>query len=259
MAPELWTNACLVSIAKQGGDNVEFAAITEDIDIDPGMRDIIQINGVGGGCTTEHVPQTLGTMTINAFPLEIGTPSGTTGLGFWDLLQTADTAQALEIGNSKNRDKIRIALLWTDDRFVTSAADAISDTTATITRIDTSLGIATITGGATTINVSTSQNHNRWIGESIEVDGTTNYNGTYTIASISSATVFSITDSSHNVASEATGTITSSPSRFSVTASGGHSFRNSDTISITSTSTFNGTYIIDRVLSSVAALLSNKK
>jgi len=126
MAPELWTNACLVSIAKQGSDNVEFAAITDDIDIDPGMRDIIQINGVGGGCTTEHVPQTLGTMTINAFPLEIGTPSGTTGLGFWDLLQTADTAQALEIGNSKNRDKIRIALLWTDDTAVTSGSGAVS-------------------------------------------------------------------------------------------------------------------------------------
>lgn len=72
--------------------------------------------------------------------------------------------------------------------------------TATISGID---------GDATTITVDTSAAHNLIANDTIRITGTLTYNGTYIIAAVTDSDTFTITDDAHNIASEATGTVTS--------------------------------------------------
>lgn len=87
---------------------------------------------------------------------------------------------------------------------VSNATDLNINTTA-----DAALTGATITaidGDATTISVTTSADHGLYVGAPVTISGTTNYNGTYTIAGVGTTTTFTISDTNHNVAAEATGT-----------------------------------------------------
>ena len=69
------------------------------------------------------------------------------------------------------------------------------------------IAIGGIDGDATTITVDTSAVHNLSAGDTVTIAGTTNYNGTFTVATISDADTFTIASTEHNVAAEATGTM----------------------------------------------------
>lgn len=66
--------------------------------------------------------------------------------------------------------------------------------------------IATIDGDATTITVTTSTDHGLYAGAPVTITGTTNYNGSFTVAGITSSTVYTISSADHNFAVENTGT-----------------------------------------------------
>jgi hypothetical protein len=70
------------------------------------------------------------------------------------------------------------------------------------------LTISSIDGNTTTITVDTSTNHGLKVGDIVVITGTTNYNGTFAVATITDANTFTITSPDHNFASEATGTAT---------------------------------------------------
>jgi len=67
--------------------------------------------------------------------------------------------------------------------------------------------IGTIDGDTTTITVDTSAAHNLVAGDTVTIAGTTNYNGTYTVATKTDADTFTITDADHNEESESEGTM----------------------------------------------------
>ena len=69
---DLWTEKALVSIAAQGGTDITFQSLTETIDIDPGEKDIEQIVLTSGGRLVKFVPEGLTTVTIEAYPKEVG-------------------------------------------------------------------------------------------------------------------------------------------------------------------------------------------
>jgi hypothetical protein len=69
------------------------------------------------------------------------------------------------------------------------------------------VNISLIDGDATTITVDTAAAHNLLAGDTVTIAGTTNYNGTYTVATKVDADTFTIADTSHNFASQAAGTI----------------------------------------------------
>lgn len=69
------------------------------------------------------------------------------------------------------------------------------------------IGIATIDGDATKITVDTSADHNLSVGNDVTVAGTSFYNGTYTVDSITDSNTFVINTTEHDDGAEAVGTI----------------------------------------------------
>lgn len=121
---DAWMETCFVSIAQIGGSDVHFGALTETIDFDGEEKDIEGIPNVAGGRITKIMAQSDAEITMEVYALQAGTHSGTTGNGFYDLLYTSDGTQGISITNDRVRKKCRLAILWTDDNTVTSAAGA---------------------------------------------------------------------------------------------------------------------------------------
>lgn len=124
--PDAWMELCYIDITAQGGSDVGFRALTETIDIDMGEKGFDVITLLNGGQIPKFNPQEPTTITFEAYPLEVGTDTGTTGKGFFDLLHSADTTQPLGIEADMKRNKYRVVLLWTDDPSVTKASDGVA-------------------------------------------------------------------------------------------------------------------------------------
>lgn len=124
-APDTWSEVGLVSISAQGGSDIEFATLTETVDIDIGEKGFESMATLGGGRLVKFTPQEDTTITLEAYPVEAGTNSGTTGKGFFDLLNTADASQPVNISVDRVRSKYRIALMWTDNVSITSASSQV--------------------------------------------------------------------------------------------------------------------------------------
>lgn len=119
-----WMEVCFVGISALDGSDVQFASLTSTIDFDVGDKDIEGIPLVNGGRVTKFNPEGDTTLTFEAYPLEAGTDSGSTGKGFFDLLHSADASVPIRITNDHNRTKYRVLVLWTNDSTVTTAQSA---------------------------------------------------------------------------------------------------------------------------------------
>jgi len=111
---DTWSETAKVAIAAQGGSDVSFGALTETVDIDIGDKDFDVIATLAGGRLVKFKPQEPTTIKLEAYPLDAGTDTGTTGKGFFDLLNTADTSQPVSIPVDRTRSKYRMAIMWTD-------------------------------------------------------------------------------------------------------------------------------------------------
>ena len=79
-----WSETALISITAQGGSDVQFACLTETVDLDIGDKDFDVINSLCGGRIVKFNPQEPTSITLEAYPLEAGTATGTTVTGFFD-------------------------------------------------------------------------------------------------------------------------------------------------------------------------------
>ena len=118
---DAWMETCLIAISKVGGSDLKFHALTETVDFDLGEKDIEGIPTVSGGRVTKFIPEGESTITFEAYALQAGTDTGTTGLGFHDLMHTVDSVVPIRIVNDRNRDKYRVLVLWTNDSTATTA------------------------------------------------------------------------------------------------------------------------------------------
>lgn len=143
MADDAWMENCLIAISAVGGSDVAFQALTESVDPDLPEKDIEGIALVNGGRITKFMAEGDATITFEAYPMEAGTDSGTTGKGFFDLLHAQDASQPLRITNGSPRTKYRVALMWTDDTSVVTADGAVSTTAKTAKRIVVANGFFT--------------------------------------------------------------------------------------------------------------------
>ena len=133
--PEAWEETCLVSIEKASGTPYQFAAITETVDISEPDVPGESVSTVAGGRIWKQSPQEDGEITMEIYPIELDTTTSQ-GLfqqyagGTWDVgaepLET-DTAYVASVFDSgqRQRDKFRVAILWTNDP---NAAGAESST-----------------------------------------------------------------------------------------------------------------------------------
>jgi len=126
MTQDSWSETALIAITAQGGSDVQFACSTETVDVDIGDKDFDSINTLCGGRLPKFNPQGPTTITFEAYPVEAGTATGTTGTGFFDLMNTTDAAQPLQISVDKARDKYRVAILWTNAISPTSATQVLT-------------------------------------------------------------------------------------------------------------------------------------
>jgi len=126
MAIDTWSETCLIAIAAQGGSNVKFQAITETVDMDIGDKDFDIIATLAGGRLVKFTPQAETTITFEAYPLDAGTDTGIIGKGFFDLMNTADTNQPVQISADRIRNKYRVAIMWTTDTSITDATSAVT-------------------------------------------------------------------------------------------------------------------------------------
>jgi len=123
--PDTWSEVGLVAIAAQSGSDVSFQTITETVDIDIGDKDFDVIATLAGGRLVKFTPQEPTTITLEAYPVEVGTDSGITGKGFFDLMNTADATQPQIIQFDRVRTKYRVSLLWTDSTSVSYATQQV--------------------------------------------------------------------------------------------------------------------------------------
>lgn len=124
--PETWSERGKVAICVEGGSDVDFEILTDTTDIDMGDKDIEAIATMAGGRLVKYIPQEVTTITLEAYPLEAGTASGSTGKGFFDLMNTQDASQPVSVSVDLVRNRYRMALLWTNDTGNASADAAVA-------------------------------------------------------------------------------------------------------------------------------------
>lgn len=89
----------------------------------------------------------------------------------------------------------------TEDYTITTGKNAVS---AGVVSIGVLLTISNISSDGSAITVVTSSDHNLVASNSVNITNTTNYNGSYAVASVTNSTTFTIT-SALNVAAETSG------------------------------------------------------
>jgi len=118
---DVWSETALVAIAAQAGGDMAFQAITETVDIDIGDKDFDVIATLSGGRLVKFTPQEPTTITLEAYPVYANTASGTTGQGFFGMMNTEDATEPLDVDVDRVRSKHRIAIMWTDSVSITTA------------------------------------------------------------------------------------------------------------------------------------------
>jgi len=139
---DAWMEVCLISISKIGGTEMQAAAVTETVDFDIGEKDIEGKTLVNGGRVTVFKPEGDSSITLEAYPLQAGTDTGSTVNGFYDMMHTVDGSVPIRVINDRNRDKYRILVLWTNDPTPTTAQAATANTYSAL-RIGMSEGYVT--------------------------------------------------------------------------------------------------------------------
>jgi hypothetical protein len=127
-----WSETALLDIAAQGGGEVEFRTITETVDIDIGDKDFDVIATLKGGRLVKFNPQEPTTITLEAYPLEAGTDSGTEGKGFFDLMHTADASQPVKVPVDRTRTPYRMCVMWTDAGTISATGQVIAPTNSAL-------------------------------------------------------------------------------------------------------------------------------
>lgn len=125
--PDTWSEVAKISIAAQAGADVQFAALTETIDIDIGDKDFDVISILSGGRLVKFTPEEPTEITLEAYPVQAGNAAaayGGTGTGFFDLMHSADTSQPTTISVDRVRTKYRVAIMWTTDTVSTTYAES---------------------------------------------------------------------------------------------------------------------------------------
>jgi len=129
--PDTWSETALVSISAQAGADVTFQTITETVDIGIGDKDFDVTATIAGGRLVKYTPQEPTTITLEAYPVDAATTgftTATTGTGFFDLLNTYDTAEPQIITVDRNRNKHRIAIMWTNGTATNATAQVVTPT-----------------------------------------------------------------------------------------------------------------------------------
>jgi len=130
MQESAWSELAMVEVQPDGQSAVQFAAITETIDVDMGDKDIEQVATLSGGRLVKKVPQDVISVTLEMYPVDIDAHSGS-GISKWFLAAYAAAgSEPLSSVVARTRTKVRLTCLWTNDSTPpTGASSATADST----------------------------------------------------------------------------------------------------------------------------------
>ena len=132
--PEAWQETAMIAVSLKGGSEIQFAAITETIDISEGEYPGESMKNLAGGRIWKQSSKEDGEITLEMYPVELDTTSGVGLFQQW-IGGTQDTSEPLgtdltEVaGVQRIRSSYRVAILWTNDTAAATAAGATAATT----------------------------------------------------------------------------------------------------------------------------------
>jgi len=127
----VWSETAFITINRYvaaGAADMQFAALTETIDIDMGDKDVEQVANLKGGRIIKKVPQDVTTITFEGYPVDADSVGGS---GFSNMFQggmTWDTTEPFAVNSQIIKDLYRVCILWTDDPAVTTATQVTAAT-----------------------------------------------------------------------------------------------------------------------------------
>lgn len=122
--PKAWQETFLMTVTPEGGDDYELVGRTTGLSIKLGDKDITQIVLNNGGRITKFEEEGITEISFDEYTLGADDPNGLFQLFFGDL---SGTTQPISVTNTRTRKQVRIAIMWTTDSTVTSAAGATAD------------------------------------------------------------------------------------------------------------------------------------
>lgn len=135
--PDMWSEVAKVAFSAQGGSDIQFDSLTSTVDITFGEKGFDVISTIKGGRLVKFTPQEPTEITLEAYPVDAGTDTGTTGKGFFGMLNTEDTDQTdggIVIPVDRTRNKYRAIVMWTDSTSA-DAEDSITSPTNSALRV----------------------------------------------------------------------------------------------------------------------------
>ncbi len=129
---DAWQRQALIAV-DDGTSTMTMEAVTETIDLDIGERGFDMIALINLGQIPKHSPVGITTVTIEGYPLQVGSTSAGAVGGFWEFfankpLADSGPSQPLDVDISNTLTRYRVAVLWTDDS--TPPTDASTATAA---------------------------------------------------------------------------------------------------------------------------------
>ena len=113
--PGAWNEFALISIRVEGGSDISFESLTEDItDITFGEKDIEVKPMVSGGNVVRTIPMSEESITFKTIPITVGVDGESTATGVIQLFHpqaSGDSTMPIVVDNTTTRNKHRIVIL----------------------------------------------------------------------------------------------------------------------------------------------------
>ena len=117
----VWSELALVSVAEEAGSDVSYAALTSSIRITEGGKTLDQVAFLDGSRGVLRRPAGPIEITFEGYPLDADASGGTGVIQHYDSETTRDTTDPFKASSTTQRDRYRVAIMWTDDATATSA------------------------------------------------------------------------------------------------------------------------------------------
>lgn len=127
--PDSWdaSSRHLLTIKSKAGTARHFRTTIVSTDKSGGTKDFDVIYNYANGCIKKHNDVTPVELTFEGYAVEVGTGTGTEGLGFDDLMNTPDATQPLSIPLDNTRAEYIVVFSKTTDSTATDAMAASTE------------------------------------------------------------------------------------------------------------------------------------
>lgn len=118
----VWNETALITITKESGSDIEYAAMTSSIKITEGGKPLDQVAFLDGSRGVVRKPAGPIEITFEGYPIDADASGSTGVIQVYDSQTTRDTTDPFIADSTTQRDRQRVSILWTDDTAATSGS-----------------------------------------------------------------------------------------------------------------------------------------